>query len=54
MFIEGADGLRIAVFEDGEVVFFQVMDGVAVFVGDSDVNDDKLGMGVNRRRSLRL
>ena len=47
MLVEGADLLRLAFFEDGEVCPGEAVDGVAGAVGDDDVFDDEVGAGLN-------
>ncbi len=46
--LEGAEGLRGAVFEQGEVGRFEVVDGLLVLVGDDDVDDDEFCVGAQR------
>ena len=43
--IEELDGLRLVVFENGEVFLLQVLDGLAVFVLDVNLFEDESGAG---------
>ena len=43
---EAADGLGMAIFGDGEVGLLEVADGVALGVGDDDVDDGFAGVDV--------
>ncbi len=38
--VKGIDCLGFAALEDGEILFFQVVNGVSVLVGDRDIDDD--------------
>jgi hypothetical protein len=48
-FREAVDGLRLAVFLDGEVGLLQAADGMAFGVGDRDVNDGLAGVELQGR-----
>ena len=48
VFLEGGDVLGLVVVEDLEVGGGEVMDGVAVAVGDGDVGEDDAGFGAER------
>ena len=47
--MEAADGLGLAVFLDGEVFLLEAMNGVALGVGDGDVDDGLAGVDLEGR-----
>jgi hypothetical protein len=46
--LEGLDGLGLAIFKQGELIFLEAVDGMVVAVGDNDVDNDELGAGLKR------
>ena len=52
--LEGLDRLRLAVFGDLEVFLPEIVDRVALLVGDDDVNADEVDVGTECRSLLRL
>ena len=51
--LEDRDFLRLAVFENGEVFGFELVDGFTGFVADSDVDDDEVALGGKLRDTIR-
>ena len=47
MLFEAADGLGFVVFLDGEVFFGEAVDGIALGVGDGDVDDGFAGVDLD-------
>ena len=50
--LEGLDRLRLAVFGDLEVFLRQIVNGVALPVGDDDVDADEVDVGAEDRGLL--
>ena len=54
MLLEVGNHLRIAVLENSEIRLFEVVNGVAVGIGDPDIDNDDPGAGANVGSGSRL